>query len=125
VVFQRLARAAFTIGTIGIIVVSLLPAEELPSIGLWDKLEHAIAYATVAALGGLAWAGRARAWAAIGIALVTLGVVLEILQSMVPGRTTDPADAAANLVGTLLGLGMIAALGRIAGRASRLGEPGR
>ena len=123
--FQKLARSAFAVGTIGIVIVSLLPAEELPSLGLWDKLEHAVAYAVVAALGGLAWAGRTRAWAAIGVSLVLLGVVLEILQSMVPGRTSDPADAAANLVGTLIGLGGIAALGRMAGPASRLGHPGR
>jgi VanZ family protein len=123
--FQRIARSAFTISTIGIVVVSLLPAEELPSLGLWDKLEHALAYAVVAALGGLAWAGRSRAWAAIGVFLVLLGIVLEVLQSMVPGRSTDPADAVANLIGTLIGLGAIAALGQIAGPASRLGQPGR
>lgn len=122
---QKLARWVFAIATIAIVFVSLIPAEELPSTGLWDKLEHGLAYAIVATLGALGWAGRPRAWAVLGAALVALGIVLEVLQTLVPGRTTDLGDATANLIGTLVGLGAVASLGRIAGRASRLGQPGR
>ena len=123
--FRKLARATFAIATLAVVVVSLLPIEELPSLDVWDKLEHAVAYALLALLGAVAWAGRARASAMIAVSLVGLGIVLEFLQAFVPGRTTDPADALANLVGTVAGLGLVAGLGRIAGRTSRLGQPGR
>ncbi len=123
--FQKIARGAFAIAVIAIVAASLLPAEELPSLDIWDKLEHVLAYSLLAVLGALAWAGRARATAVLGISLVAMGIVLELLQSLVPGRYTDPADALANLIGTLAGLSATAALGRIAGRTGRLGQPGR
>ena len=123
--FSKLARAGFAVGAVAITVLSLMPADELPSTGMWDKLEHALAYGVLAAVGALGWAGRARAWAVLGASLVALGLVLELLQAVVPGRFTDAGDALANLIGTLLGMSAVAALGRIAGRASRLGQPGR
>jgi VanZ family protein len=122
---QRLARVACGLGTITIVVLSLLPATDLPDLGLSDKLEHAAAYGLVAALGALGWAGHARARVVLSASLVGLGIALELLQSFVPGRTTDPVDALANLAGTLLGVGVVAAMTRFAARASRLGQPGR
>jgi VanZ family protein len=125
VALQKIARGAFAIAVIAIVAASLLPADELPSFDMWDKLEHVLAYALLAVLGALAWAGRTRAAAVLAVSLVAMGIVLELLQTLVPGRYTDPADALANLIGTLAGLSATAALGRIAGRTGRLGQPGR
>jgi VanZ family protein len=125
VALQKIARTAFAIAGLAIVVASLLPADELPSIDVWDKLEHAVSYAVLAALGALAYAGRGRNTAVLGVSLVVMGVVLELLQAFVPGRLTDPGDALANLIGTVVGLSAVSALSRIAGRASRLGQPGR
>jgi VanZ family protein len=122
VILQRLARIAFGLGALLIIYLSLIPADELPNLGLWDKLEHALAYGLVTVIGGIGWAGRGRAWTLLASGLVALGVVLEILQSFVPGRFTDPGDALANLIGTLFGLAVIAAVGRVGGRVGRLGK---
>ena len=121
-ILQRLARIAFALGVLLIVYLSLIPTEELPSLGLWDKLEHALAYGLVAVTGGIGWAGRGRAWTLLAAGLVALGVLLEFLQSFVPGRFTDPGDALSNLIGTLLGLGMVAAVGRVGGRVGRLGK---
>lgn len=119
---QRFARFAFWFGTLAIVVVSLLPADDVPDIGMWDKLEHALTYAMVAALGCVGWAGHGRDWGRIAALLVTLGTLLEFLQSFVPGRLGDIGDATANVIGTLAGMAAVAVLGRIAGRASRVGR---
>jgi VanZ family protein len=119
---QRLARIGFVVGTLFIVVVSLLPADDIPSLGMWDKLEHALTYATVAALGGVGWAGNTRSWGRIGVLLASLGAILEVLQTFVPGRLGDVADAAANVIGTIAGMTAVAVLGRLAGRASRVGK---
>ena len=119
---QRLARIGFALGTLAIIVLSLLPADEVPSLGMWDKLEHALTYGTVAALGGVGWAGNAKIWARVGISLAVLGAVLELLQTFVPGRLGDVADAFANVFGTVVGMTAVAVLGRLASHAGRVGK---
>jgi len=118
---QRFARVGFVLGTVAIVWLSLLPGADVPALGLWDKLEHTLAYGTVAAIGAVGWAGRARDWARVAVFLATLGAVLEVLQTMVPGRLGDVGDAAANVIGTFAGMSMVALLGWIAGRAGRVG----
>jgi len=122
VILQRLARTAFAFGALLIVYFSLIPVEELPVFGLWDKVEHALAYGLVAMMGGIGWAGRGGAWTRLAVGLVVLGICLEFLQSLVPGRFTDPGDALANVIGTLVGLGVVAGVGRVGGRVSRLGK---
>lgn len=122
---QRLFRASFFLGVIAICVASLVPVEELPSIEIWDKLEHALAYGAVAALGAAGWAGRRRAWLMLGFGLAALGGMLEIAQSFVPGRMTDAGDALANVVGVVAGIVTVASVTRVAAGASRLGQTGR
>ncbi len=36
-------------------VLSLLPQEVLPDTGVWDKLEHVVAYATLCVVGAIAY----------------------------------------------------------------------
>lgn len=92
----------FVLGCITILWLSLAPAEGLPSVSLWDKLEHAIAYLGLAVLGGLAFPDHL--WRMAG-GLFTFGVGAEVFQaSMALGRHGDPADALANTAGIAAGL---------------------
>lgn len=95
-----MVRFASYAGLLAIVILSLVPGEWWPSIGLAKALEHAIAYSIVAALLALA---RAR-WPQI-LTLVALAGVLEIGQALVPGGNSDPADFLGSSAGALLGFG--------------------
>ena len=82
--------------------VSLLPREALPETGMWDKLEHAAAYAILCVIGVVSYP-RKRARLALPIGLVLCGAALELLQSFVPGREASIADVIANAVGVVIG----------------------
>ena len=48
---RRMARAVFTAGIIVLAVLLLTPGDDLPNVGLWDKLEHGLAFGVVAFSG--------------------------------------------------------------------------
>lgn len=109
---------------LAIMLLSLAPSP--PALSGSDKFAHLSAYGVLA----LWFAGIYRpdryGWVLLG--LFALGVVIEILQGLGGHRHPEAADAAANLLGIVIGLG----LGRLglAGwciRAERLiaGETGR
>ncbi len=83
---------------------SLLPARDLPSVGLSDKWEHFLAYAALAA-GAVQLFQRRLSWGFICMLLVLLGIGLEYAQgAMDMGRMADRNDALANTIGVLIGL---------------------
>lgn len=87
-----------------VVVGSLLPARELPPMGVSDKLEHFLAYAVLAA-GAVQLHQRRLSWGFVCVLLVFLGIGLEYLQgAMGMGRAADRMDALANTVGVLIGL---------------------
>jgi VanZ family protein len=95
-------KIAFVIGVIGVVVLSLLPAREAPSL-FNDKLEHLIAYASLGLFGGLAFpTWRATLWMILLLPL--LAVAMELGQEFVPGRSTDIADAVFSGTGAWLTL---------------------
>lgn len=86
-----------------IFVVSHQPAVPLPGTKGADKVAHAAAYAVLGALlsRGARASGTHPAW---GVAAGLLyGLLDEVHQSFVPGRSPDVADWAADAVGVLLG----------------------
>jgi leader peptidase (prepilin peptidase) / N-methyltransferase len=89
------------VGLPAIVILSLVPGGWRPSIGLAKPVEHAIAYSIVAAL--LTLAARAR-WPQI-LLLVALAGVLEIGQTWIPGRDSNPGDFLGSSAGALLGFG--------------------
>jgi VanZ family protein len=116
----RYPRAWLALGwalIIGAVIVSLAPGGSLPSTGASDKLEHAAAYALMT----LWFAGiypRSR-YPMIGIALCTLGILLEWAQgAMHMGRQRDFYDVVANTSGIVAGL--IAARLGLGGWAQRV-----
>jgi leader peptidase (prepilin peptidase) / N-methyltransferase len=99
--FVRLTRFAGYAGVLAIVVLSLVPGQWRPSIGLAKAFEHAIAYSIVAAV--LALAGGARRPQIL--LLVALAGALEIGQAWVPGRDSNPTDFIGSSAGILLGFG--------------------
>ena len=88
-------------------VLSLLPGNDLPAVGISDKFEHIIAYAVLALLGGLAIPG---ATVLLAVGLSALGVAMEICQMVVPGRSAEIGDAVADAIGVGLILVPLAVL---------------
>ncbi len=99
---RKLAKATFFIGLVVVIALSLLPQETLPEIGMWDKLNHTLAYAVLAVLGGIGFKGW-RSLLMVGLGLVVLGAGLELVQSVTPNRDGSITDAVANFVGVAMG----------------------
>lgn len=101
--FSSLLRYVFAAGTFGVVVLSLLPGQELPSVGVSDKVEHVAAYALLGLAGGLAFPTR-RAAMLLLVLLPLLGIALEIAQLLVPNRSSDAGDALADWAGAALTL---------------------
>jgi VanZ family protein len=83
--------------------VSDAPGTDWLPIG--DKIAHVALYGPLgAALAWSRWSGRSRSSHVLFLALGLLyGVTDEWHQSFVPGRTSSPADLAADALGVLLG----------------------
>ena len=81
----------------------------------WDKLNHAAAFVTLAAVTSL---GRVSGWVRIAWSLLAYGTLIEILQYFTPTRSAEWGDLLADAVGIALGL-LLA--GVVAKLASRLG----
>lgn len=82
-----------------VVVLSLIPAPQLPDVGVSDKFEHLLAYAVL-----MAWFGQthgARLLPFLG--LVFMGAALEVLQGMTGYREMSAYDQIANMLGVCLG----------------------
>jgi VanZ family protein len=94
---RDLKRAAYAVANAVLLYLCLAPVSMLPPATLWDKAEHAIAWAVLAGLGLSLWPGRAREVAAYSLAL---GALVEILQALMPlGRQGDWRDWVADAIG--------------------------
>jgi VanZ family protein len=100
-------KLTFVGATLMVAVLSLLPGNDLPAVGISDKFEHIIAYAVLALLGGLAIPG---ATVLLAVGLSALGVAMEICQMVVPGRSAEIGDAVADAIGVGLSLVPLAVL---------------
>ncbi|OBS31679.1 MULTISPECIES: hypothetical protein [Tepidimonas] len=101
-----LARLAFAAALLAVTVLSLLPPRHLPQVAVdvWDKAQHALAYAGLALL---AWAGWPRApWAVVAAALLAHGAAVELAQQASGWRQGDPLDWLADAVGVGMGWGL-------------------
>lgn len=112
---QRAAVVAFlaALGVVGVLL--LLPGTALPQANLWDKLQHAAAFALLAVLGGIAFP-QPRHRLPVAVALILFGVVCELLQLLVPGRSASVLDAVADAVGVLGVVGLWVLVERLSGR---------
>lgn len=100
---RSVLRAAWIVAAATVVVLSLHPKYGPPGAFQLDKLAHTFGYGVLAVLPFTAFVTRrAVLWAAL--AMLPFGIVLEGLQSVVPGRHTDPVDAVFNVLGVVLGL---------------------
>lgn len=70
-----------------------------------DKVGHALAYFALMTNGGLAFGKKRTLLLAIGLFL--FGLLIEFLQSLVPGRTSSFFDLVANSGGIVIGLSIL------------------
>lgn len=96
-------RLALLAGLAVVIVGSLLPGGSVSGVAVSDKIQHLAGYAFLGFTAQPAL-GRQLSSLGIGIGLGLLGVALELAQALVPGRSSDPIDIAANLAGVAAGL---------------------
>jgi len=84
-----------------VIAASLIPEAGTSIVVYQDKIAHLAAYFV---MGVLAWTAVTTMKRKLYLLLssVVLGVVLELVQELVPGRSMDIADAAANAAGIVL-----------------------
>lgn len=119
--FRAAARLGFCALVLAVCVASLLPQEDSVPLGHFDKLAHAGAYALTAFVGVLGARTR-RGWLTVAAMTLALGVLMEVLQSYVPGRSASIGDLIADVVGVMAGIWLAAtslrALGLIGLRPS-------
>lgn len=101
----RLAwRLLFLLAALWVAWSGLAPTEALPSLGLWDKLAHAIGYGLLTLLLVPAL-DPPRAWLA-GAWVMLYGIGIELAQAWGGHRQGDWQDALANGVGVLLAIAL-------------------
>ena len=122
---QRLARAMTAVATathvwrtllllffvaVGYLALTPIPP---PSIDLgWDKLNHLVAFGTLAFSASLSWPASRRVRFLLFFMLFGYGGLIEVLQQFVPGRACEWADLFADSVGIVLGAVLAAGLVR-------------
>lgn len=104
--FSKWSRIVLPLWGISICVIifySLKPQVEFP-IDFWnaDMLYHCAAYGWLAVLTMIGFANRRVALPA-ALSMIILGVLLEIGQYYIPGRTFSLLDITANGLGVILG----------------------
>ncbi len=110
---RRLAASAWSVLLIAVIVLSLHPAPGLPTGHGIDKALHLVGYFFLAVLP-FAGFGHWRTSLGLSLLMLPLGIGLEFVQDMIPGRVKEGLDMVANGAGVFLGL----CLGRPARRLS-------
>lgn len=87
-----------------VIVACLLPGSDLPKIPVSDKLEHALAFALLAA-SAVQLFRRGAPLLVVGGGLLALGIGIELAQHLLTtSRMMEPGDVAADAVGIAAGL---------------------
>jgi VanZ family protein len=101
-------RWALVLLAVAITVLALLPAPPRQASLGWDKLNHVVAFASLAVCAVFGWRESRAARLAVLLALLAFGGAIELLQLQVPNRSGEWTDLGADAVG--LGLGATLAL---------------
>jgi VanZ family protein len=95
-------RALLVLALLLVIYVSLKPASGVDTFAGADKVAHCLTYVCLYVLAWLAFPGTVLRWS-IHLALLSFGVLLELLQAQTGYRFMEGADVLANITGTGLG----------------------
>lgn len=107
---RTLARAATVLYAVAVIVLSLMPGQEVPLGNISDKYRHAAAYAVLAVLLSVSFLGPRLKPTLLAFLLVAgFGFVIEFIQPSF-NRTFDLYDELANSIGAAIGCGLLIAL---------------
>ncbi|MDR7149506.1 VanZ family protein [Hydrogenophaga palleronii] len=100
-----LIRVAFWVSLFSVVVLSLLPTEQLPpQVSLvWDKAQHAAGFAGLAVLG---LTGYPASFKQVCFGLLLTGAFIELAQHLSGWRHGDLVDLFADLVGIVVGTGI-------------------
>ncbi|WP_199174214.1 VanZ family protein [Roseateles chitinivorans] len=79
----------------------------------WDKANHFAAFGTLAIVGMQCFAaGPRRRWIVLAM-LLAYGVLIELVQSQIPGRDAEARDVLADMIGASIGVALHALLMRV------------
>ena len=105
---------AFGFAVAVLLYLTLAPGEDLPSVNVWDKAEHAISWLVLTAIGLAFWPNRP---GRVSGFVLFLGALIEVLQWALPfGRDGDVRDLVGDGVGILAALAIWWLLRRLAAR---------
>ena len=108
---RPLRLALYALATAILLMMCLVPQEDLPSANMGDKIEHSIAWFVLTVTGLLLSHHRPRAIAAYAIGL---GVAVEVLQATMGfGRHGDWRDLVADSLGVAAALALYALVQRL------------
>ena len=108
---NRLWMVAFWLLAVATLWFSLVPVERVPtSFQFWDKAQHALGFAALAALGLMGYPGQ---WRRVLLGLVLFGIAIEVLQHLSGWRFGDWLDWVADCVGVLIGYAAWRAVGML------------
>jgi len=95
---------------VAVAVAALAPGDVAPTVTASDKVDHLLSFAVLTAAGLLALTPGWRGSMLAAASMLAYGVLIELLQTQIPGRFGDAQDAAADAVGVALGVALITAL---------------
>lgn len=98
-------QLGFILYVLAVVVASLVPGQSISTPGVLDKVGHFMAYAIMAYLGLVAFKSRTGSILVVLFSF-TLGIALELLQSLISGRDPSIADGMANFIGVIFGAGV-------------------
>jgi len=82
----------------------------------WDKANHFTAFGTLAFVGMQCLRrGTGRPWWVLA-ALLAFGVLIELVQSQIPGRDAEARDVLADMIGAVAGLAIHGLVNRLLSR---------
>ncbi len=101
---QRISRILVIVVAVIILVLSLLPKEEIKNVPLSDKFWHFSAYASLSFLAYFTFVKSInfKSTVIIIVACFVFGAVIELLQPLV-GRNREYMDLLVNAIGVLVG----------------------
>ena len=92
--------------------LSLSPVDDLPSVNLWDKAAHTLAYGGFAVLAAIA-ASHHRRFLQLLAVCFAYGILIELLQGASGFREASFLDHLANTLGLVLGYVFIRLIHRL------------
>lgn len=105
---QKVWRLILLILLIAISYLALSPAPPKSVGSSWDKLNHALAFASLAFCGFWSFSTWRSRWLGLPLALLAYGGAIELLQLQIPERDGEWVDLLADGLGIAMGLGLAA-----------------